>query len=333
MNSRRMVKKIKDIILEVNKLRKYFPVSKGIFSPVKEYVHAVEDISFQIRRGETFALVGETGSGKTTIGKMIMRFIEPTSGEIWFDGRNLLTLNKKQLKKVRKDMQMIFQDPYSSLNPRMRVGDTVGLGLKTHEVFKGINKNQRVIEILETVGLRPGLKIVDRYPHEFSGGQRQRIGVARALILNPKFIVADEPVSSLDISIRAQILNLLKDLKKKFNLTYLLIAHDLSVVKLMSDRVYVIYLGKGMELAKTKDLFRSPFHPYTEALLSAVPLIDPTLKQERLRLKGEMPSPINPPNGCPFHTRCPYIKEKCRKIIPELVEVKHEHFVACHLFN
>jgi len=324
---------LSEVILDVREITKYFPVSKGIFSSKKELVHAVENVSFQIKRGETFSLVGETGSGKTTIGKIIMNFIEPTTGEVFFEEKNLMKLNKKEIRKVRRDMQMIFQDPYSSLNPRMRVGDTVGLPLKAQNIAKGEEKRQKVIELLETVGLKPGVKIINRYPHEFSGGQRQRIGIARALALNPKFIVADEPVSSLDISIRAQILNLLSELKERFSLTYLLIVHDLSVVKLMSDRIFVMYLGNGMESARVKDLYRKPLHPYTKALMSAIPYPDPIIRQKRIKLKGEMPSPINPPSGCRFHTRCPYVREKCKRVPPDFNEVKTEHWVSCHFWD
>jgi len=324
---------LSEVILDVREIIKYFPVSKGIFSSEKEIVHAVENVSFQIKRGETFSLVGETGSGKTTIGKIIMNFIEPTTGEVFFEGKNLMKLNKKEIRKVRRDMQMIFQDPYSSLNPRMRVGDIVGLPLKAQNIVKGEKKRQKVIELLETVGLKPGVKIINRYPHEFSGGQRQRIGIARALALNPKFIVADEPVSSLDISIRAQILNLLSDLKERFNLTYLLIVHDLSVVKLMSDRIFVMYLGNGMESARVKDLYRKPLHPYTKALMSAIPYPDPVIRQKRIKLKGEMPSPINPPSGCRFHTRCPYVREKCKMVTPGFNEIETEHWISCHFWD
>lgn len=329
----RCIKKLNDVIIDVREIIKYFPVSKGIFSSKIEFVHAVENVSFQIKRGETFSLVGETGSGKTTMGKIIMNFIEPTAGEIFFEGKNLMKLNNTEIRKVRRDMQMIFQDPYSSLNPRMRVGDIVGLPLKAQNIAKGREKRQKVIELLETVGLKPGVKIINRYPHEFSGGQRQRIGIARALALNPKFIVADEPVSSLDVSIRAQILNLLSDLKERFNLTYLLIVHDLSVVKLMSDRVFVMYLGNGMESARAKNLYKKPLHPYTKALMSSIPYPDPAIRQKRIKLKGEMPSSINPPSGCRFHTRCPYVKEKCKTVTPDFNEVETEHWVSCHFWD
>jgi oligopeptide/dipeptide ABC transporter ATP-binding protein len=319
-----------DVLLDVRGLKKYFPVSKGVFSSKQMVVHAVDDVSFKIRKGETFSLVGETGSGKTTVGKLIMRLIEPTAGEIWFEGKNILEFDKRKLREARRNMQMVFQDPYSSLNPRMTVQDIVGLPLHAQNIARGVEKRKKVIELLETVGLKPGVKIVDRYPHEFSGGQRQRIGVARTLAVNPKFIVADEPVSSLDISIRAQILNLLKDLKDSYNLTYLLIAHDLSVVKYMSDWIFVMYLGKGMELARVKDLYSKPLHPYTQALLSAIPSPDPMEESKRIKLRGEMPSPINPPKGCRFHTRCPHAAENCKSVMPDLTEVKPDHWVSCH---
>jgi oligopeptide transport system ATP-binding protein len=317
-----------ETILEVRNLKKYFPITKGfIFQRQVGAVKAVDGVSFTIRRGETLGLVGESGCGKTTTGRVILRLQEPTAGEVIFEGRNVFALNKEELRRMRRDMQIIFQDPYSSLNPRMTVGDIVGEPLEIHNIARGREKLRRVQELLEVVGLSP--YHVNRYPHEFSGGQRQRIGIARALALNPKLIICDEPVSALDVSIQAQILNLLEDLQKEFKLTYLFIAHDLSVVRHISDRVAVMYLGKIVELAPTEQLFENPQHPYTEALLSAVPIPDPEVKRERIILPGDVPSPVNPPPGCRFHTRCLYAEERCRLEEPPLEEVAPGHFAAC----
>lgn len=317
-------------LLLVENLTKHFPVEKGVFESSKVVVHAVDGLSFEIGKGETFSIVGETGSGKTTVAKTVMRFIEPTSGRILFQGQDLSSLPKEEMRQARRQLQMIFQDPFASLNPRMTVEDIVGLPLETFKLAEGKEKTRRVCEILELVGLRPADKLLDRYPHEFSGGQRQRIGVARALVVSPKLVVADEPVSSLDVSVRAQILNLLQDLKEQFNLTYLLIAHDLAVVKFMSDWVLVMYLGRAVELARSMDLYQNPLHPYTQALMSAVLVPDPSRSSKRTELKGEMPSPINPPAGCRFHTRCPIAKERCRSDVPSLQQLRHDHWVACH---
>lgn len=316
-----------DFLLEVDKLRKYFPIRGGIFSRVVANVKAVQDISFAIRPGEVVGLVGESGSGKTTAGRAILRLIEPTSGSVKFNGVDVVKLNKQQMREYRKEMQIIFQDPFASLNPRMTVGDIIGEALVIHKLAKGKAKEERVADLLERVGLSSSH--MRRYPHEFSGGQRQRIGIARALAVDPKFIVADEPVSALDVSIQAQVVNLLQDLKNDLGLTMLFIAHDLGVVEYISDRVIVMYLGKVMEIAPAKELYANPVHPYTEALLSAIPIPDPTLKRERVILQGDIPSPINPPSGCVFRTRCPIAIDECAKVDPPLEEVSPGHFKAC----
>ena len=319
-----------DVLLEVRNLRKYYPVTKGfIFQRQVGAVKAVDDVSFFIRKGETLGLVGESGCGKTTTGRVILRLQEPTHGEALFEGRDIFKLGKEELRRLRRDMQIIFQDPYSSLNPRMTVGDIIGEPLEIHKLARGKEKVRRVQELLEVVGLSP--YHANRYPHEFSGGQRQRIGIARALAVNPKLIIADEPVSALDVSIQAQVLNLLEELQKEFGLTYLFIAHDLSVVKHISDRIAVMYLGRIVELAAADELFSNPQHPYTEALLSAVPIPNPEMRRERIILPGDVPSPINPPFGCTFHTRCPYAETRCKTETPLLREVSSGHRVACHL--
>ncbi|MCY4353806.1 MAG: ATP-binding cassette domain-containing protein [Truepera sp.] len=299
----------------------------GIFSRVVANVKAVEDVSFEIGRGEVVGLVGESGSGKTTAGRAILRLIEPTSGEILFEGTDIAKLPKSQLREYRKEMQIIFQDPFASLNPRMTVGDIIGEALQIHNLARGKAREERVADLLEKTGLAAGH--MRRYPHEFSGGQRQRIGIARALAVDPQFIVADEPVSALDVSIQAQVVNLLQDLKEELGLTLLFIAHDLGVVEYISNRVIVMYLGKIMEVAPAKELYANPVHPYTEALLSAVPIPDPTLDRERIILEGDIPSPINPPSGCVFRTRCPIAIEDCRHIDPPLEEVGPGHLKAC----
>ncbi len=316
-------------ILEIRNLVKYFPITKGfIFQRQAGAVKAVDDVSFNIRQGETLGLVGESGCGKTTTGRVILRLMEPTSGEAYFEGRNIFKLTKEELRRMRRDMQIIFQDPYSSLNPRMTVGDIVGEPLEIHNLARGKDKVRRVQELLEVVGLSP--YHANRYPHEFSGGQRQRIGIARALAVNPKLIICDEPVSALDVSIQAQVLNLLQELQKEFGLTYLFIAHDLSVVKHISDRIAVMYLGRIVEVGTTDQLFENPQHPYTEALLSAVPIPDPAMRRERIILPGDVPSPVNPPKGCRFHTRCLYAQPSCSVDDPALVDYSHDgHSVAC----
>ncbi|MDX1435816.1 MAG: ABC transporter ATP-binding protein, partial [Anaerolineales bacterium] len=305
-------------LIEIIDLEKYFPVQGGVFRRVQDWVRAVDQVSFSINQGETFGLVGESGCGKTTIGLTILRLLEPTKGEIYFEGKNIVEFNDKQLDKIRREMQIIFQDPYSSLNPRMLIGDSVAEGLKIHNVGSADDRYQASVDLLRRVGLEE--HHAKRFPHEFSGGQRQRIGIARALALEPKFIVADEPVSALDVSIQAQVLNLLRDLQDEFNLTYLFIAHDMSVVEHISDRVAVMYLGKIVELAPSEELFELPLHPYTQALMSAIPIPNPRHKKDRIILKGDVPSPINPPLGCRFHPRCPVGMDHCSQEVPPLVE-------------
>jgi len=319
-----------NVLLKVRNLKKYFPVRGGILSKVIGYVQAVDEISFDIKEGETLGLVGESGCGKTTAGRTITRLLEPTAGEVDFEGENVFKLRKEELRKARRNIQIIFQDPFGSLNPRMTVGDIVGESLIIHKIANNKKeKEEKVKDLLETVGLNAGH--IRRYPHEFSGGQRQRIGIARALALNPKLVICDEPVSALDVSIQAQVINLLEDLQGKFKLTYLFIAHDLSVVKHISDRVAVMYLGKIVELTSTYELYDNPQHPYTEALLSAVPIPDPTLNRQRIVLEGDVPSPFNPPKGCRFHPRCKYAKPICSQEEPELIDINGGHYAACHL--
>ncbi|WP_068503036.1 ABC transporter ATP-binding protein [Paenibacillus kribbensis] len=315
-------------LLEVNGLKKYYPMKKGWFSKKNNYVRAVDDLSFKVMPGETLGIVGESGCGKSTTGQMITQLLEPTAGEIRFQGQSLSDLTDEEVRKVRRDLQFVFQDPYSSLNPRMKIFDIVAEPLQVHGLAKGKELKAEVFRLLQTVGL--GAHLADRHPHEFSGGQRQRIGIARALAMKPKLIVCDEPVSALDVSIQAQILNLLKELQQQFELTYIFIAHGLPSVKHISDRIAVMYLGKIVELADRDELFARPQHPYTKALLDAVPVPDPRLRKERITLTGEIPNPANPPSGCTFHTRCPYAQEKCRGQSPLLEEHTPGHIAACH---
>jgi len=317
-------------LLEVRDLYKYFPINAGVFSRHIGDVKAVDGIDFAIRSGETLGLVGESGSGKTTAGRVVLRLLPATRGEVIFEGRNILELGREDVRKLRKSMQIIFQDPYASLNPRMTVGDIIGEPLRIHGLAKGKEAETRVQELLRLVGLQP--YHANRYPHEFSGGQRQRIGIARALAVSPKFIVADEPVSALDVSIQAQVINLLQDLQAQFGLTFLFIAHDLSVVRHISTRVAVMYVGKIVEIADRNALYENPLHPYTQALLSAIPIPDPAIEARRKRivLSGDIPSPVNPPAGCRFHTRCPIAFDRCRVEVPPLKSYGPGHVAACH---
>jgi oligopeptide transport system ATP-binding protein len=322
----------KQLLLRVDHLVKYFPITKGIvIQKLTGNVHAVDDVSFEIYAGETLGLVGESGCGKSTTGRTILQLYRPTSGHVYFKDEDLVEMKAEHLRKMRRKMQMIFQDPYASLNPRMTVGDIIGEPMAVHRTHSGKGLQQRVEYLLEVVGLNPGF--MNRYPHEFSGGQRQRIGVARALALEPELIVCDEPISALDVSIQAQVVNLLEDLQREMNLTYLFIAHDLSMVKHISSRVAVMYLGVIVELTTRDELYHNPLHPYTKALLSAVPIPDPVAEEKRHRtiLQGDVPSPVNPPSGCRFRTRCPIAAEICAEKRPEFRQINPGHFAACHM--
>lgn len=318
-------------LVEVKGLRKYFPITGGILKRKIGQVKAVDDLSFDIYKGETLGIVGESGSGKSTMGRALLRLLEPTEGQILFQGDDITHISNSKMRKYRRDMQMVFQDPYASLNQRMSVGELIIEPMYVHGIHTNRERKLKAIKLLETVGLPA--EAMTKYPHEFSGGQRQRIGIARALAINPQLIIADEPVSALDVSVQSQVLNLMSDLQDEFNLTYLFIAHDLSVVKHISDRVGVMYLGRLMELSAKKDLYANPMHPYTQALLSAVPVPDPKAKRERIILQGDLPSPSNPPSGCVFRTRCPEAHERCKVDIPAMTHMGNGHYVACHLYT
>ncbi|MFA9560525.1 ABC transporter ATP-binding protein [Evansella sp. AB-rgal1] len=321
----------KEKLLEVQNLKKYFPVKGGVLQRTVGNVKAVDDVSFDVFKGETLGIVGESGSGKSTLGRTILRLLDPTEGKILFEGDDISTLSNRKMRPYRKDMQMVFQDPYASLNPRMSVGEIIEEPLIVQKVLSKKDRKDKVVDLLQKVGLPAEAR--DKYPHEFSGGQRQRIGIARSLTLNPKLIIGDEPVSALDVSVQSQVLNLMEDLQDEFNLTYLFIAHDLSVVKHISDRVGVMYLGKLAEIGPKHHIYNNPLHPYTRALLSAVPIPDVERKREKIKLKGELPSPSNPPTGCPFHTRCPEVHDRCKVELPELVHQGEGQYVACHLYT
>ncbi len=318
-----------EAIIKLENIKKYFPIRGGIFSRVIGNIKAVDDVSLVINRGETLGLVGESGCGKSTLGRTILKLLEPTGGKVFYKEYDIFNTDKEELRNLRREIQIIFQDPYSSLNPRLNVGEIVGESLHIHGLATGKDKQEKVEYMLEVCGLAPHHS--RRYPHEFSGGQRQRIGIARALALNPVFVVADEPISSLDVSIQAQIVNLMEDLQDKFGLTYLFISHDLSMVRHIADNVAVMYLGKVVEKCSKKELYDNPLHPYTQALLSAVPVMDPDAKSKRIILTGDVPSPANPPRGCNFHPRCRYAVDLCRNEEPELKEINTGHLVSCHL--
>jgi peptide/nickel transport system ATP-binding protein len=323
-------KKETDNLMEVRNLKKYYPIHSGLFGRVVGQVKAVDDVSFSIKRGTTMGLVGESGCGKTTVGKTILRLNDKTEGEVRFEGQDIFGLSHEDLRHVRPHIQIIFQDPYSSLSPRMPVGEIIGEAVKEHGIVPEAEFDAYITRIMQACGLQPYHK--DRYPHEFSGGQRQRICIARALALNPEFIVCDEPVSALDVSIQAQIINLLCDLQKEFGLAYLFISHDLSVVEHISDTVGVMYLGSMVEFAEKKEIFANPLHPYTKALFSAIPVPDPTVKMDRIILEGSIPSPANPPTGCKFHTRCPQVMDRCKTDVPREIDI-NGHLVSCHLYD
>ncbi|MDQ0337939.1 peptide/nickel transport system ATP-binding protein/oligopeptide transport system ATP-binding protein [Caldalkalibacillus uzonensis] len=318
-------------LLQVEHLKQYFPIKGGIFGRTVNYVKAVDDISFHVNEGETVSVVGESGCGKSTTGRAILRLEEPTAGKVLFQGQDLLQLSKAEMRKKRKDMQIIFQDPFASLNPRQTVRQILEEALAIQNVVPRSQRRQRVVELMEMVGLNADQ--IDRYPHEFSGGQRQRIGIARALSVEPKLIICDEAVSALDVSVQAQVLNLLKKLQREFNLTYLFISHDMGVVRHISDRIIVMYLGKIVEMGDKQSLFDNPQHPYTRALLSAIPVADPKVKKERIILKGDVPSPIDPPQGCRFHTRCPFVMDRCKTEAPPMHNLNGQHQAACHLLE